>query len=53
LLGVPVPEYKGFSLFPFWLELSFNKKVQSVFGTARRVIAKKLRKRVELSNDTS
>jgi coenzyme F420 hydrogenase subunit beta len=53
LMGVPVPKYRGFSLFPFWLELSFNKKVQSVFGTVRRVFVKKLRKRVELSNNTS
>ncbi|MBC8095429.1 MAG: Coenzyme F420 hydrogenase/dehydrogenase, beta subunit C-terminal domain [Akkermansiaceae bacterium] len=38
LLGVPVPEFKGFNLFRNWLRIPATDKLKSVFGTARRAI---------------
>lgn len=38
LLGIPVPQLRGFSLFRNWLRLSLKEKVKSILGTLRRVI---------------
>jgi len=44
LMGVEIPIYKGFKLFPFWLKtLSIKEKIQSISGTIKRVFTKKLR----------
>lgn len=49
LLGAPVPEYRGFPRWRFWLHsLSMREKKQSILGTARRVFTKRLRQRVEV-----
>jgi len=48
-MGVPVPTFKGFRLFTFWLsELSFKSKLQSLTGTIKRVFTKKLRSKVRM-----
>lgn len=45
LLGVPRPVYRGFDVFRWWLALPLKKKLQSTFGTARRVGSKGLCRR--------
>jgi coenzyme F420 hydrogenase subunit beta len=50
LLGVAAPRYRGMPMLRFWWrELSAWEKVQSVFGTARRVFRKRLRHRLGLA----
>lgn len=45
-LGVAAPVHRGLPMFRFWRsELSFKAKVQSIFGTWRRIFTKGLRKR--------
>lgn len=47
IMDAPRPRYSGFVMFSYWLrDLSFQEKLQSIFGTVRRVIRRKLRKRV-------
>ena len=38
LLGVPTPEYKGFSLFRSWWSLGPIAQAQIVLGTLRRIL---------------
>jgi len=46
LLGVPCPEYSGFSLMSNWKEgLSVSEKVKSILGTMKRVYVKELNKK--------
>ncbi len=40
LMGVPVPEFTGFSLFENWKELSFKGKLRSFVGTMKRIITR-------------
>jgi len=40
-LGIPSPQFRGFSLFWNWLKIPFPQKVRSIVGTARRVITRK------------
>lgn len=42
LLGVPVPDFRGWNLFRCWLRLSLRDKIRSTLGTARRIVARKL-----------
>jgi coenzyme F420 hydrogenase subunit beta len=51
LLGIPIPRLVGFSLFRNWLRLSFMDKSRSVFGTARRVIMRRLYRRLQLGKE--
>lgn len=45
LLGIPVPQYAGLPLFRFWLtDLTLAQRLRSVFGTARRIFRKRLRR---------
>lgn len=45
LFRIPVPTYKDFSLFRFWMsELSLKKKIQSFYGTVKRIYTKNLLK---------
>lgn len=47
LLGAPVPQYRGFPTFRFWLgALGLVEKLRSLTGTARRVKRKRLRDRI-------
>ena len=49
LLRAPIPRYLGFPMFRFWLrEVSIWRKMQSIAGTAKRVIGKHLHRRVEI-----
>jgi coenzyme F420 hydrogenase subunit beta len=42
-MGAASPNYEGFELFQFWLsELTFKEKVQSIFGTIKRIFTKGL-----------
>lgn len=43
LLAVPVPKYLGFTMFKFWLtEVRIQEKIQSIFGTVKRIYTKGL-----------
>ena len=39
--GLPVTRLKGIPLCRLWLGLSFEEKIRSVFGTARRIVQRK------------
>jgi coenzyme F420 hydrogenase subunit beta len=49
-LGLPAPRLKGFSLFKNWLRLSFEGKLRSTLGTARRIVQRNYFKRLQLRN---
>jgi coenzyme F420 hydrogenase subunit beta len=40
MMGVPIPCFRGFSLFANWRQLSFMEKIRSVAGTLRRGISR-------------
>lgn len=49
LFGAPVPDYRGFPIFRFWLsELQPWPKFQSIMGTVKRIFRKRLRQRIEI-----
>jgi coenzyme F420 hydrogenase subunit beta len=53
LLGAATPTYKNFALFRFWYsELSLKQKMQSIFGSAKRVLRKGLRHRLPIAPAT-
>lgn len=52
-LGLPVPRFAGAPLFRCWLTLPFKQKVKSVVGTARRILQRKLRHRLQLDRSTA
>ncbi len=49
LLGLPVPQLRGFSLWKNWRQLSFAEKLRSTFGTARRIFARRYHRPLRLS----
>lgn len=44
ILRVPIPKYKGFSLFMFWLRLPFLEKINSIVSTVKRIFVKELKR---------
>ena len=51
LAGAATPRYRGFALWRAWLQhLTARKKVQSVFGTAKRVIRRRLYRRIDVTS---
>ncbi|EDY80461.1 Coenzyme F420 hydrogenase/dehydrogenase, beta subunit C terminal domain family protein [Verrucomicrobiia bacterium DG1235] len=44
LFGMPTPDFSGYHLFEMWRGLSLKEKLQSVFGTLKRIIKRKLYK---------
>lgn len=49
LFGAPVPYFRGFPMFRFWLsELRPLPKAQSLVGTAKRIFRKRLRQRIKM-----
>jgi coenzyme F420 hydrogenase subunit beta len=38
MLGVPIPVYKGFSLFRSWRRIGLKEQAKTVLGTLRRII---------------
>lgn len=44
LIGIPVPEFKGFNLGKLWMKSSALDKVKSIYGTLRRAFARNYRK---------
>lgn len=40
-LGIPAPQFSGFSLFVNWLGIPFGHKIRSFIGTAKRVIKRR------------
>jgi coenzyme F420 hydrogenase subunit beta len=42
LFGIPLPQFSGFSLFRSWLRLPPDRKAKTIFGTAKRVIMRRL-----------
>ena len=54
VLGVPVPRYRRFAMFRFWVsELSALEKVRSILGTARRIIRRRLRGTIDVKPDAA
>ena len=49
LLGLPVPQLRGFSLFQNWRRLSFGEKLRSTLGTIRRIITRRYHSPLRLS----
>jgi coenzyme F420 hydrogenase subunit beta len=41
MMGLPVPQLRGFSLFKNWRRLSFGEKLRSTVGTVRRAITRR------------
>jgi hypothetical protein len=50
LLLVPIPRFRGFSLFHSWGQLPVSGKIRSVLGTAQRLVKRGLYKRQRLFN---
>jgi coenzyme F420 hydrogenase subunit beta len=49
LMGAAAPKYRNMPMFRFWLgKLSLKEKAQSIYGTIKRVMRKKLRHRASL-----
>lgn len=48
MMFIPVPIYRGFSLFGNWLELSLIEKLRSIGGTFKRIFQRKWTKALEL-----
>lgn len=49
LMGAAVPRFKRMPMFHlWWRELSWREKARSIYGTARRIFRKNLRRRVQL-----
>jgi coenzyme F420 hydrogenase subunit beta len=49
LLGSAAPRFRGMPMFRFWWgRLTARQKLQSLFGTARRVFRKRLRSRIPI-----
>jgi coenzyme F420 hydrogenase subunit beta len=47
LMGAAVPAYEGFEMFRYWMRLGLKERLQSIFGTAKRVFNKKLNKPIQ------
>jgi len=52
-LGMRTPKFSHAHLFSCWWRLSFREKLKSVFGTAKRILNRKLRRALELDSKTS
>ncbi len=50
--AMPVPQEKGLSLLPLWLRLPGREKLQSLAGTAKRIIRAKLWRPVVITGHT-
>lgn len=49
IMGAAAPRFSGIPTFRFWLgTLNWKQKLQSVFGTVKRVYSKRLRDRLEM-----
>jgi len=46
VMGLPVPQFSGLSIFRSWLGLNAHEKLSSTGGTARRIIERGLSRRV-------
>jgi coenzyme F420 hydrogenase subunit beta len=53
LFGLPIPRFPGAPLFRCWLGLPLKEKIKSVFGTARRIIDRKLYRPLKLDRSTA
>lgn len=52
LLGIPYPVYRNLPTLPiWWRELSGREKLQSLAGTARRIVRRRLYRRADLRAD--
>ncbi len=48
--GLPTTRFEGSSLFSCWRRLSFNERLRSTLGTARRILTRKLYRKATLSS---
>jgi coenzyme F420 hydrogenase subunit beta len=39
---VPSPKFRGFSLFRLWMAIPFVRKIETVLGTMRRLIFRRM-----------
>jgi coenzyme F420 hydrogenase subunit beta len=53
LFGMPIPRYKNAYLFKCWMRLSVEEKLRSIFGTARRILARKLFRPMKIDLETA
>ncbi len=53
LLGMRTPKFFHAHLFSCWWRLSFSEKMKSVFGTAKRILNRKLRRALVLDPNAS
>ena len=52
-MGIPAPRYRGMPMFRFWLSrTTMKQKLQSVFGTVKRVLRKGLGRRHDMREFT-
>jgi coenzyme F420 hydrogenase subunit beta len=42
LFGIPLPQFRGFSLAHSWLQLPLSQKAKTILGTARRAVVRRL-----------
>jgi coenzyme F420 hydrogenase subunit beta len=42
ILLVPSPKFRGFSLFRLWMGIPFVRKIETVLGTMRRLIFRRM-----------
>ncbi|HSU55261.1 MAG TPA: Coenzyme F420 hydrogenase/dehydrogenase, beta subunit C-terminal domain [Candidatus Dormibacteraeota bacterium] len=50
LFGLPVTSLQGVNLLHCWLRLPLNERIRSIFGTARRILLKKLYRRGKIKS---
>jgi coenzyme F420 hydrogenase subunit beta len=49
MLGLPVTQLRGFSLFKNWRRLTFGEKLRSTLGTIRRIITRRYFRPLQLN----
>lgn len=42
LFGIPIPQFRGFSLGRSWLRLPLGRKLRTLVGTAKRIVVRRL-----------
>ena len=49
LLGLPVPQLRGFSLFKNWRRLTLGEQIRSTVGTVRRIVTRRYHRPLRLN----
>jgi coenzyme F420 hydrogenase subunit beta len=51
MMQIPIPQFKGFSLFANWRDLPVSSKAHSVAGTFKRILQRKWTKPLDVSQE--